>query len=150
MVPYTSLCNPILQFTLDILNGVLLRPLPNIIPITLQPRRLSTDSIQTLSQSLVETLSTSFLEEGLDAIDAFFAAEARCANRDHRSEHGQASWEAACELVPVLCHPDVECFDALGVRAKSTDWHVDVLFFHFTAEGESEGSFDKFGVLRSA
>jgi hypothetical protein len=117
MPPRLIYTNAILQLAFNILNWIFLRPLFDIIPITIQPRSLCADRIQALSQTLVESFSAAVFEELLDSSYAVLACKTGGADRDHGSEHGEARWEAAGEFVPVFGHPDVESFDAFGVGA---------------------------------
>ena len=103
-----------------------------------------------MRKSLVKALSASFREELRNIFDIFVASEAGSADGDHRSEHGEASGESACKLVPVLNHPAIQRFNALRMGSKTTNREINILFFDVAAEGESKSSLDEFGILSAA
>jgi hypothetical protein len=59
---------------------VLLEPALHVIGVSLDPRCLSTDAINTLGEGHVETLRALSLEECLDVLDVLTLREGRCRN----------------------------------------------------------------------
>lgn len=86
MQPFTKMQRD-LQLALNSNALVILNPSLNVFSISGQPRYLCPDRILTLRKSLIESFGAAVLEEILNPSEAFWAGEARCANRHHGAKH---------------------------------------------------------------
>src|SRR5271156_1377948 len=121
------------------------KPSSNILRISLHPIRLRSNTIQTLSKTLIKSLGTLALEESFNLLDGFSTRKSICHNLNDGAKHRKTRGKFLDDCIPVFFGPYPKCTDSLGVSTKSLHREVDVLFSNFR-ERYIERSFDQFWI----